>query len=82
MRTRTRRWRPGRAVREEALAPEIGSPPAPRGAAARRYAQGMNIVLLDADVAAAFPDPAAVNEALRALMRAAERLVRRRRLRA
>jgi hypothetical protein len=40
----------------------------------------MNLVLLDADVAVAFPDPASVNEALRALMRAAEKLVRRRRL--
>ena len=76
-----RRWSRRRAVREEALAPGIGSPAAPRSTAAKRYAQGMNLVLLDADVAAAFPDPAAVNEALRALMRAAERLVRRRRLR-
>ena len=68
-------------VREEAVAPRAGAA-APRAPGAKRYAQAMNIVLLDADVAAAFPDPAAVNEALRALMRAAEKLVRRRRLRA
>ena len=63
------------------MAPGLAPPQTQRGVTSKRYAQGMNIVLLDADVAAAFPDPAAVNEALRALMRAAERLVRRRRLR-
>jgi hypothetical protein len=34
---------------------------------AARVAQGTNLVLLDPDVARAFPDAAAVNEALRAL---------------
>ncbi|HEX8393883.1 MAG TPA: hypothetical protein VF665_16190 [Longimicrobium sp.] len=38
-----------------------------RGKYAARYAQGTNIVRLDADVAAMFPDSAAVNEALRGL---------------
>ena len=70
-----------RAVREETVAPDAGTSRAARGPSARRYAQPMSLVLLDADVAAAFPDPASVNEALRALMRAAEKLVRRRRLR-
>lgn len=69
-----------RAVREDALAPDCGSSRTPRGPSPRRYGQAMNLVLLDADVAVAFPDPASVNEALRALMRAAEKLVRRRRL--
>ena len=36
-----------------------------RGKYARRFAQGTNVVLLDPDVAAAFPDSAAVNRALR-----------------
>jgi len=36
-----------------------------RGKYARRFAQGTNIVVLDPDVAAAFPDSAAVNRALR-----------------
>ena len=39
-----------------------------RGKHAARYAQGTNVVVLDPDVAKAFPDSAAVNEALRALL--------------
>jgi len=42
-----------------------------RGKYAARVASGSNLVLLDNDVAAAFPTAAAVNEALRVLMRAA-----------
>jgi hypothetical protein len=38
-----------------------------RGKYAARYAQGTNLVPLDPDVAAVFPDAAAVNHALRAL---------------
>jgi hypothetical protein len=38
-----------------------------RGKYAERYAQGTNLVPLDPDVAAVFPDAAAVNQALRAL---------------
>ena len=38
-----------------------------RGKYARRYAKGTNLVLLDTDVAKAFPSAAAVNESLRAL---------------
>lgn len=38
-----------------------------RGKYAARYAEGVNVVRLDPDVAAVFPDDAAVNEALRAL---------------
>lgn len=34
---------------------------------ARRYAEGTNVVVLDPDVAAAFPDAASVNRALRQL---------------
>ena len=36
-----------------------------QGKYADRYQEGMNIVLLDGDVAEAFPNDAAVNEALR-----------------
>ncbi|HEX3466621.1 MAG TPA: hypothetical protein VHT05_00815 [Candidatus Elarobacter sp.] len=36
-----------------------------RGRYARRYAEGTNIVRLDADVATAFPSSEAVNDALR-----------------
>jgi hypothetical protein len=38
-----------------------------RGKYAERYAQGTNLVPLDADVSEVFPDAAAVNKALRAL---------------
>jgi hypothetical protein len=40
-----------------------------RGKYARRYVQGTNVVLLDRDVAKAFPDAAVVNDSLRALAR-------------
>ena len=43
------------------------------GKYARRYAEGTNMVLLDPDVAGAFPDSKSVNEALRSLVRIAER---------
>lgn len=39
-----------------------------RGKYAKRYRAGTNLVLLDPDVAQAFPNDAAVNEALRSLI--------------
>lgn len=42
-----------------------------RGKYAGRYREGTNLVLLDPDVAAVFPDAQAVNEALRVLVKAA-----------
>ena len=39
-----------------------------RGKYADRYRDGTNLVLLDPDVAAAFPDAKAVNDALRQLL--------------
>jgi hypothetical protein len=44
-----------------------------RGKYVERYHAGTNLVLLDADVAQAFPNEAAVNEALRLLMEIAQR---------
>ena len=44
-----------------------------RGKYVVRYQTGTNLVLLDSDVAQAFPTEADVNEALRLLMRVAER---------
>jgi hypothetical protein len=41
-----------------------------RGKYAARYRQGTNVVVLDPDVAKAFPDSRAVNRALRALLEA------------
>ncbi len=43
-----------------------------RGKYAERYREGTNLVLLAPDVARAFPDAAAVNEALRLVMRLTE----------
>ena len=40
-----------------------------RGKYAKRYAQGSNIVVLEPDVAEAFPTARAVNTALRKLLR-------------
>ena len=39
-----------------------------RGKYVERYREGTNLVLLDPDVAAAFPDAKAVNDALRQLL--------------
>ena len=39
-----------------------------RGKYARRYAPGTNLVILEPDVAKVFPDSAAVNSSLRALI--------------
>ncbi len=47
-----------------------------RGATARRYALGTNVVVLAPDVAARFPTTEAVNEALRSLAAVADRAQR------
>ncbi len=44
-----------------------------RGKYVEQYREGTNLVLLDPDVAAAFQDAKAVNEALRLLMDVAQR---------
>jgi hypothetical protein len=41
-----------------------------RGKYVKRYRQGVNLALLDPEVAEAFPTDAAVNEALRTVLRA------------
>jgi len=43
-----------------------------RGKYASRFAEGTNVVVLDPDVAAMFPDGASVNDALRAVARVVE----------
>src|SRR2546421_8682828 len=43
-----------------------------RGKYAERYRAGTNLVLLEPDVAAAFPDAKTVNEALRSLIKVAQ----------
>jgi hypothetical protein len=46
-----------------------------RGKYVERYRAGTNLILLESDVQAAFPDAEAVNEALRMLMKVARRQV-------
>ena len=43
-----------------------------RGKYAERFARGVNIVLIDSDLAEAFPDSKSVNRALRILVEAAQ----------
>ena len=49
------------------MQPEYDFAKGMRGKFARRYARGTNVVVLDPDVARAFPNAAAVNQSLRAL---------------
>jgi hypothetical protein len=58
---------------DDTMLPEYDFSNAVRGKYYQRYQQGTNIVVLEPDVAAAFPDSDAVNEALRALLKIAER---------
>ena len=44
-----------------------------RGKYVERYREGSNLVLLDPDIAAAFPDAKAVNAALRSLIEHSDR---------
>jgi hypothetical protein len=63
--------RRSRAVRE--MRPEYDFSKGVRGKHAARYAAGTNVVVLDPDVAELFPTSAAVNDALRGLVRLARR---------
>ncbi|MFN7955622.1 MAG: hypothetical protein U0610_28155 [bacterium] len=57
---------------EDDLLPEYDFTGGVRGKYLERYREGTNVVLLDPDVAEAFPDSAAVNETLRRLVSLAE----------
>ena len=50
------------------MRPEYDFSQGVRGKYAARFAEGTNLVLLDPDVAAAFPDAASVNRTLRTLL--------------
>ncbi len=52
-------------VPNDDLRPEYDFTAGVRGKYAARFAAGSNVVVLEPDVAAAFPDAAAVNHALR-----------------
>ena len=57
---------PGKATEPEMQA-EYDFTGGVRGKHARRYAQGTNVVVLEPDVAKAFPNAEAVNSSLRAM---------------
>ena len=50
-----------------------------RGKYAERYHLGVNVILLEPELAEAFPDSKSVNDALRALLKIADRTARRKR---
>ena len=60
-------------VTEDEIRPEYDFANARSSLYAARFRAGVTVVALDADVAEAFPDAAAVNEALRALAKIANR---------
>ena len=55
------------SVPDDEILPEYSLRGGVRGKYAERYARGTNLVRLDPDVAADFPDSESVNRALRAL---------------
>ncbi len=59
-------------MRDEYDLSELGE--GEQGKYAERYGEGARLVLLQPDVAAAFPDAESVNEALRELMKVAARI--------
>lgn len=61
---------------QEEMRPEYDFSGAIRSKYAERFARGTNLVLLEPDVARAFPNADAVNDALRLLLRAGERVAR------
>lgn len=53
---------------EDTMRPEYDFSKGVRGVTAQRYAKGSNVVVISPEVLEIFPDSAAVNEALRALI--------------
>ncbi len=51
----------------DTMRPEYDFSQGVRGATARRYAEGTNVVIIDPDLLDVFPDSTTVNETLRAL---------------
>jgi hypothetical protein len=66
-----------RARRIDDMRPEYDFSKGVRGKYAKRYAEGTNVVLLDPDVVAEFPDSASVNKALRSIIAARRKRHRR-----
>ena len=67
MKRQRSKGRSGKAVGADEILPEYDFRGASRNKYAARYAAGSAVVVLDPDVAAAFPTPGEANDALRAL---------------
>jgi hypothetical protein len=67
-----------KSARTGEMRPEYDFSGGVRGKYAAAWRRGTNVVLLDADVARAFPDSRSVNDALRALLTIATRAPKRR----
>ena len=65
--------RPPRAISNDEIRPEYDFSNGRPNPYAARFKTGVTVVTLDADVAERFPDAAAVNDALRALAKIADR---------
>ncbi len=65
--------KPAPGPRPPAMRPEYDFSAGVRGKYAARYRQGTNVVLIDPELAQAFPDSKSVNDALRALAAIAAR---------
>jgi hypothetical protein len=65
-----------KSAAEDDMLPEYDFTGAVRGKYYQRFKASSNVVVLDPDVAAAFPNAASVNEALRSLATVARRSVR------
>jgi hypothetical protein len=63
-------------VADDDMRPEYDFSGGVRGKYYERFHQGSNVVVLDPDVSAAFPNSASVNQALRLLASAARKSVR------
>jgi hypothetical protein len=62
------RKRTKRSAERDTMRPEYDFSGGIRGKYAARYREGTNVVVLDPDIAEAFPNAGAVNRALRALL--------------
>ncbi len=67
MKKQTRKDKPRKAVDVDEILPEYDFRSASRNKYAKRYAAGSAVVVLEPDVAAAFPTSGEANDALRAL---------------
>jgi hypothetical protein len=64
---------PKSKAKSDQMRPEYDFSQGARGKYFQRYMQSSNVVVLEPDVANAFPNAEAVNDALRGLMRVAQR---------